>query len=419
MKKVILMLLALVMCFSCVCVHAEDAHEPVTLTIYADNATYGANEARLESFMKQYPWITVEMVELSSGSTDRVATLGTMLQAKDDSMDVYIVDCTWPQQFAAAGWLENLDDVFTEEELALYSQGALEGCKIDGKLVCFPFYLTTGAMFYRTDLLEKYGFSGPAQTWDELIEQCKVVMAGEPGLSGYAAAWQQAEALVCCGLEHVWGFGGDVVDAEGNPTFNTPEVKAGIESMKKILDSGVAIDGILGMKAADIRAAFWAGNVLYCRDWSINITSANNPDVSTVAGKVGLTTIPSDAPGENLYNCNGGWNLAISPFSKHKEEAKLLLRYWAGYESNLLGAVCKGDCPAYTAVFDDPEVEEKVPWMKDLRKYGEQTRNRPGSPYYEELSAAMQQAIMDVLMGADFDSTFANLQTIEEEIFSR
>ena len=45
MKKCILMLLALVMCFTCVCVHAEDAHEPVTLTIYPDNATYGANEA--------------------------------------------------------------------------------------------------------------------------------------------------------------------------------------------------------------------------------------------------------------------------------------------------------------------------------------------------------------------------------------
>lgn len=39
MKKCILMLLALVMCFTCVCVHAEDAHEPVTLTIYPDNAT--------------------------------------------------------------------------------------------------------------------------------------------------------------------------------------------------------------------------------------------------------------------------------------------------------------------------------------------------------------------------------------------
>ena len=172
------------------------------------------------------------------------------------------VDCTWPEMFASAGWLEPLDDVYTSDELTEFSEGALQGCYVDGKLVCLPTFLNTGALLYRADLLEKYGFE-PAKTWDELIEQSKVVMAGEPGVYGYAAAWQKAEALTCCTMEHIWGYDGNVLDENGNPNFDTEAVKSGISSMKKILDEGVAIDGILGMMSKDVKAAFFAGQVLY------------------------------------------------------------------------------------------------------------------------------------------------------------
>lgn len=209
---------------------SESQHEPVTITLYADSATNGANEAKIEAFQNLYPWITVDLVEMPAGASDRVRTLSTVLQAKDDSMDAFLIDCTWPEMFASAGWLEPLDDVYTSDELTEFSEGALQGCYVDGKLVCLPTFLNTGALLYRADLLEKYGFE-PAKTWDELIEQSKVVMAGEPGVYGYAAAWQKAEALTCCTMEHIWGYDGNVLDENGNPTFDTEAVKSGISSI--------------------------------------------------------------------------------------------------------------------------------------------------------------------------------------------
>ncbi len=65
---------------------SESQHEPVTITLYADSATNGANEAKIEAFQNLYPWITVDLVEMPAGASDRVRTLSTVLQAKDDSI---------------------------------------------------------------------------------------------------------------------------------------------------------------------------------------------------------------------------------------------------------------------------------------------------------------------------------------------
>lgn len=397
----------------------DEDHEAVTITLYADSATNGANEARVEAFEALYPWITIDLVEMPAGSSDRVRTLSTVLQAKDDSMDVFIIDCTWPEMFASAGWLEPLDDVYTAEELNGFVPGALDGCRVDGSLVCLPLFLNTGAMLYRTDLLEKYGFE-PAKTWDELIEQSKTVMEGESGVSGYAAAWQNAEALTCCALEHIWGYGGSVLDQNGNPSFNTSEVKAGVASMKKIIDEGIAIDGILGMMSKDVKAAFFAGQVLYIRDWSAALGSANDPAQSSVAGMVNVAPLPAGTEDDVQYNCNGGWNIGVSAFSSHKEEAKLLVRYWTSEEAMLAGAVMSGKMPARPAVYEHTELIEKMPDMAQLLEYAQNCKNRPGSAYYEEVSAALQQSVTSVLLGeSDLDTAMDKLQAMEEEIYSR
>ena len=413
--------LLLVICLACtgVTALADEAHSPVTIYLYTENATNGANEARLEEFESLYPWITVNLVEMPAGSTDRMQMLSTVLQAKDSSMDAFIIDCTWPETFESAGWLEPLDDVYTADELAQFSQGALDGCYVNGTLYCQPLFVNTGALLYRADLLEKYGFE-PAQTWDELIDQCKTIMAGEPGIAGYGAAWQQAEALTCCAMEHIWGFSGDVLDENGAPAFDSEAVKNGVASMKKIMDSGIAVDGILGMKSKDVKAAFFAGQIVYIRDWSAALNSANDPDQSSVAGNVKVAQLPSGGEEYAKYNCNGGWNIGVSAFSEHKEEAKLLAKYWTSDSAMLNSALMAGKMPARPALYSNETLVSQAPDMANLLDLASSCKNRPGSAYYEEVSAALQQAVTDVLMGSkDIDTALDTLQETELEIYSR
>ena len=420
MRKGLILLMAVVLLtVSCISLVPAEGQGEVTICIYTENATNGANEARLAEFEKLYPNIHVDLVEMPAGSTDRMQMLSTVLQAHDSSMDVFIVDCTWPETFAAAEWLAPLDELMTEDELAVFSAGALEGCRIDGQLYCLPLFVNTGAMLYRADLLEKYGFE-PAKTWDELIEQSKTVMAGEENVYGYAAAWKQAEALTCCAMEHIWNNNGEVLSQNGEPDFSNENVTVAIEEMKKLLDSGVCVEGILGMAAKDVRAAFFAGQVLYARDWSVQIGNANNPDNSSVAGNVKLASLPVSVEGNVSYNCNGGWNIGISAFSEHKEEALTLIKYWTGESAMLYNAVLNSKMPARPALYANDELIAAQPDMAGMLDLAANCKNRPNSAYYEEVSAAMQQAITDVLMGTkDVPTALKTLQATEEEIYSR
>ena len=419
MRRMLSILLALCVVCTCAAAVADETHSPVTICLYTENATNGANEARLAEFESLYPWITVNLVEMPAGSTDRMQMLSTVLQAKDSSMDAFIIDCTWPQTFESAGWLEPLDDVYTADELSQFSQGALDGCYVNGTLYCLPLLVNTGAMLYRMDLLQKYGFE-PAQTWDEMIEQCQTIMAGEPGIAGYGAAWQQAEALTCCAMEHIWGFGGDVLNENGEPAFNSEAVKNGVASMKKIMDSGIVVDGILGMKSKDVKAAFFAGQIVYIRDWSAALGAANDPEQSSVAGNVGVAQLPSGGAEYAKYNCNGGWNIGVSAFSEHKEEAKLLVKYWTGDSAMLNSALMAGKMPARPALYSNETLVAQAPDMANLLDMANSCRNRPGSAYYEEVSASLQQAVSDVLLGnKDIDTALNALQETEMEIYSR
>jgi multiple sugar transport system substrate-binding protein len=79
-----------------------------------------------------------------------------------------------------------------------------------------------------------------------------------------------------------------------------------------------------------------------------------------------------------------------------------------------------GKMPARPALYEDKTLIEKVPGMADLLEYAKSCKNRPGSAYYEEVSASMQKAVPDVLLGTkNIDDALSALQTAEEEIYSR
>ena len=45
-------------------------------------------------------------------------------------------------------------------------------------MVGLPVYVDGGLLYYRKDLLEKYGLPGPPRTWDELLRHSVTVQRG-------------------------------------------------------------------------------------------------------------------------------------------------------------------------------------------------------------------------------------------------
>jgi trehalose/maltose transport system substrate-binding protein len=55
----------------------------------------------------------------------------------------------------------------------------IENNTLADKIVAMPFDIAAGLLYYRLDLLEKYGYHEPPRTWEELTEMASKVEEGE------------------------------------------------------------------------------------------------------------------------------------------------------------------------------------------------------------------------------------------------
>lgn len=141
----------------------------------------------VDAYMARNPDVRVKM-ELGGATSELQAQyLNTVLSAGDPALDVFVLDVIRPAQFAGAGWAEPLDSYIPDKEALLgeYLPAYTEANQVDGQLLALPAYADAMFLYYREDLLEKYGRPVPT-TWDELSETAKVILEGErnPSLRG-------------------------------------------------------------------------------------------------------------------------------------------------------------------------------------------------------------------------------------------
>ena len=112
--------------------------------------------------------------------------------------------------------------------VAQHFPAIIQANTVGGHLLALPWFTDAGLLYYRRDLLQKYGRTVPA-TWQELTETAKVVQdgerkAGNARMWGYVFQGRAYEGLTCNALEWVDSFGGGtIVDAQGKVTINNPK----------------------------------------------------------------------------------------------------------------------------------------------------------------------------------------------------
>jgi multiple sugar transport system substrate-binding protein len=217
----------------------------------------------------------------------------------------------------------------------------------------FPIRGHVQLMFYRKDIFNQLGLKAPA-TWDDMVEAGKLIQS-KTNLSGVAMYYGKTGGQnLMIWFNYLWGMGADLLDAQGQPAFNS---QAGVAATQAYMDV------LIKHKAAPAAAASFnetdavnsvaQGKSAMVPVWWWRYASLVDPKTSTLKPEqVGFAPLPS-MPGKDNTTYTNTWFYGINKNSKKKAAAMEFLTW-----------------------LSDPEIERSVLLDKNLNEVvAMQTKN--------------------------------------------
>jgi len=369
----------------------------------------------LDDYQQRNANVKVEIEVGGATSEQQQQYLNTVLASRDPSIDIMLIDVIRPAQWAAAQWAEPLDSYLGADKdkiMARYLPAYREANTVNGKVMALPYYADAQFLFYRKDLIEKYGLQ-PPKTWDEVKTAAQKILAGEnnPNLRGFETAGAPIEGTVCTYLVPLWGAGGNLTDPSGKLAVDPNVAKKPFELWADWKKANVIPANIGEIVTDRIRQNFAAGNVVFGMSWAYMWGRAQNDPDSVVKDKVGVVPLPGFTP-DKAATCIGGWQLAVSAFSKSKAEAAKLVQYLSSPEVSKKQALVAYYMPVFPEVYTDPEVLKVNPWFGDALKVVQTARARPVTPRYNEVSEIIRTNMNAFLAGTKTqDAALSDMQS--------
>jgi trehalose/maltose transport system substrate-binding protein len=392
--------------------------EEVTITYVGDpvGGHADAENASIERFNELCPNITVNRIDGDPQVQDLLAAYLTAFEAQSDDFDVIRVDVIWPGLLA--DHLLDMNDYVSQEQVDSYLPALVENDTVDGRLVALPLRIGFGMLYYRTDLLEKYGYDAPPATWDELEEMADTIQTGERAEGnadfwGYVWQGNAYEGLTCNALEwQVSNAGGSIVSPEGEIQVNNPEA---IEIFERAAGwvGTISPDGVTGYAEEDARGVWHAGNAAFMRNWPYAYSTSLESEA--IDGNFDVAPLPAGQAGEGAATL-GGWHKGVSRYSSNPEAAAAFAIYMTSVENQKHYAIDTSSPPASLELYSDPDIQAAMPFASP--GVVEITTARPSTisgELYNEVSTLYFNAVHSILTGAEDAQTAMELLELDLE----
>jgi multiple sugar transport system substrate-binding protein len=375
------------------CAERRDSAGPVTL-VFKHAKILGPSDplpGLLREFERRHPGVTVRSEPLTWTSDEQHQFYVINLEGASPTFDVLMLDVIWVPEFAQAGWLLDLSPWVTREELAPHFPAAVAAATWGGRVWGLPWNMNVGVVYYRADLLAKYGLT-PPRTWEELAEQAQRIRAGERDGRLDGVLWQgkQYEGLVCNVLEHFWGEGTVLLGDDGRVLPHVDRAEEALTFMRGLIERGVSPGWVTAGDEELTRRPFGDGRAVFLRSWPYALDLFEAAD-SPVRGRVGIAALPGHAGAAVGAGTTGGFHLAVNRRTRYQEAAVELVRYLAGEPAErALTAAGVALYPTRMALYHEPEIVRLRPHMPRFHDLMLAARPRPVTPYYLMLSTTVQ-----------------------------
>jgi len=364
----------------------------------------------------------VKIVATPNSSTERFALYQQILASHSSDIDILQIDVVWPGTLAPH--LVDLSQYIGKDDTRQFFAALIANDTVAGRLVAIPWFTNAGVLYYRKDLLQKY-HAAPPTTWQQLTTTARRIQnaerkAGNPRMYGFVFQAKGYEGLTCDALEWIDSFGGGtLIDADGKATVDNPRAVAALQMARSWIGD-IAPRGVLNYDEEESRGVFQSGNAVFMRNWPYAWALGNAAD-SPIRGKIGVIALPEGGPDGHHTGTDGhhsgvlgGWQLAVSRYSKHPQLAADLVRYLTSYAEQKRRAIKGSYNPTIPALYRDPQVLAAVPFFGTLYPTFQHAVARPSritGSKYARVSAEFYYAVHDVLSGKTAAApALANLQ---------
>jgi trehalose/maltose transport system substrate-binding protein len=276
---------------------------------------------------------------------------------------------------------------------------------VDNKLVAMAYRADIGLLYYRTDLLRRYGYRDPPRTWEELEIMAARIQAGERAKGKkqfWGFVWQGAadEGLTCDALEwQATEGGGRIIEEDKTISVNNPQAIRAWQRAARWVGS-ISPPGVVGYREWDSLNVWVAGDAAFMRHWPSAYLDSQAAG-SAIRNKFDTALLPGGKAGR--VGTLGGWGLAVSRFSAHPREALELVRYLTRRDVQERRTHVVSQPPTLSELYDLPEALEPNPRLDLLgQAFRTSMVSRPSDvagKKYEDVTDAYIHAVHSVLTG--------------------
>ena len=203
---------------------------------------------------------------------------------------------------------------------------------------------------------------------------------------------------MCTYLVPLWGAGSDLTK-DGKLNLDTPQAREPFQLYGRMKQAGVLPKNIAEIPTDRIRIDMQAGNLIFGMTLGLRLEPARERRRHARSrARSASRTLPHDQGGKSA-TCIGGWQLAVSAYSKNKAEAVKFVRWLSSPEVSKMQAIMASHMPVFPSVYKDPEVLKANPWFADALPVVEGAKSRPVSAQYPQVSDVIRSNMNAYLAG--------------------
>lgn len=206
-------------------------------------------------------------------------------------------------------------------------RAAMDGNGTGKNVIGLPIRGHVQLLFYRKDVFEKLGLKAPS-TWDQMVEAGKVIQS-KTDMAGVAMYYGKTGGQnLMIWFNYLWGMGGDLLDAKGQPMFNNAAGVAATQAyMDVLLKHKVSSPASASFNETDAVNSVAQGKSAMVPVWWWRYAGLLDSKTSTLKEhQVGFAPLPS-MPGKDNTTYTNTWFYGINKASKKKEAAMEFLTW--------------------------------------------------------------------------------------------